>query len=105
MTGDVAFLTIGGIVLLVLIKAMDGINGDMNGPGNVNQTDTGGAPQQDNWATPYYLRYNTAVRDDTGTVVPQSSAYTYALGVPAINVLPSGWSAALTTTSDPYGVL
>lgn len=42
---------------------------------------------QDQWDTPYYLRYNTATDRGSG-IFPEAAQQTYALGVPSSSGMP-----------------
>lgn len=72
MKSDVAFLILGSLVLLVLLRW--------------GQPQPALVPEKsdpDVWLTPFYLRYNVAMGSDQIAIMPQGSQYTFGLGVPA----------------------
>ena len=78
MTGDVAFITLMGIVALALLRWGDpGHGGRMM---NMQPIDDA---TPDIWQTPFYLRYNVPIPSDQIPILPTGSPYTFGLGVPA----------------------
>lgn len=74
MKSDVTFITLLGIVALLLLRFGE--------PQHQQHL----IPTQDDldvWQTPFYLRYNVPVTSDQVPIMPTGSPYTFGLGVPA----------------------